>query len=121
MSDAEMQEEELEVLKSIYEGDPMYSSEDPTSHCYKLGEHGQSKSFILEIKWSTTYPTEIPEVKLSSFYNNHLTADVKQCITKAVEGEAVEMVGMSMTYTLLNGPKKIWRPCWKPSQSPWLL
>ena len=74
-----MQEEELEVkwagtlvlmfqfqvLKSIYEGDPMYSSEDPTSHCYKLGEHGQSKSFILEIKWSPTYPTETPEVKLS--------------------------------------------------------
>ena len=47
----------------------MYSSEDPTSHCYKLGEHGQSKSFILEIKWSATYPTEIPEVKLSRWAN----------------------------------------------------
>ena len=82
MSDAEMQEEELEVkqkkntflillmfwfqvLTSIYEGDPMYSSAEPTSHCYKMGEHGQSKSFILEIKWSPTYPSETPEVKLS--------------------------------------------------------
>ena len=56
---------QFQVLKSIYEGDPMYSSEDATSHCYKLGEHGQSKSFILEIKWSPTYPSETPEVKLS--------------------------------------------------------
>ena len=53
------------MLKSIYEGDPMYSSEDPKSHCYKLGEHGESKSFILEIKWSPTYPTDAPQIILS--------------------------------------------------------
>merc|ERR1712172_228821 len=106
MSDAEMQEEELEVLKSIYEGDPMYSSGEPTSHCYKMGEHGESKSFILEIKWSPTYPSDTPEVKLASFYNNHLTTDVKESIVKAVEGEAVEMVGMSMTYTLFEWAKE---------------
>ena len=57
--------ESAQVLKSIYEGDPMYSSEDPTSHCYKLGEHGESKSFILEIKWSPTYPTDAPQIILS--------------------------------------------------------
>ena len=57
--------ESAQVLKSIYEGDPMYSSEDPTRHCYKLGEHGESKSFILEIKWSPTYPTDAPQIILS--------------------------------------------------------
>ena len=42
MSDAELQEEELEVLNSIYEGDDMYSSSGPTSHSYKVGEHAAS-------------------------------------------------------------------------------
>merc|ERR1711934_229043 len=41
-----------------------------------------------------------------SFYNNHLSADVKESIIKAVEGEAVEMVGMSMTYTLFEWAKE---------------
>ena len=72
----------------------------------------------------------------SSFYNNHLTADVKQCITKAVEGKGwtgLPLCEIDIQARLwrwwacqwptpyLNGPKKIWRFCWRPSQSPWLL
>ena len=48
--------------------------------------------------WSGTYSILVSELYIlkvfivfnlvfSSFYNNHLTADVKQCITKAVEGK----------------------------------
>ena len=106
MSDAELQEEELEVLNSIYEGDDMYSSSGPTSHNYKVGEHAASKSFILEITWGATYPTEMPEIKLSSFYNNHLTAEVKEGIIKAVSEEGEQLLGMSMTYTLIEWAKE---------------
>ena len=44
---AELQEEELEVIKSIYEGDELYSSPKNTRHLYKFGEDAASRSFIL--------------------------------------------------------------------------
>ena len=43
----EQQEEELEVLKSIYEGDECYTNPDKQKHKYKFGEDSTSKSFIL--------------------------------------------------------------------------
>ena len=43
----EQQEEELEVLKSIYEGDDCYTSPDKHKHHYKFGEDSTSRSFIL--------------------------------------------------------------------------
>ena len=44
---AELQEEELEVLKSIYEGDDLYTNPDTKTHQYKFGEVGTLKTFIL--------------------------------------------------------------------------
>ena len=44
---AELQSEELEVVKSIYEGDDLYSSPSDSRHLYKFGEDGTSRSFIL--------------------------------------------------------------------------
>ena len=44
---AELQEEELEVLKSIYEGDDLYTNPDKLTHQYKFGEVGTLKTFIL--------------------------------------------------------------------------
>ena len=38
----------------------------------KVGEVGQSNSFLVEVKWTQSYPEEIPEVSLDSFFNNHL-------------------------------------------------
>ena len=59
---AELQEEELEVIKSIYEGDELYSSPQNTRHLYKFGEDAASRSFILgkkdnflSIKWEGCY------------------------------------------------------------------
>ena len=43
----ELQTEELEVLKSIYEGDECYTNPSPSSHLYKFGEVGTLKTFIL--------------------------------------------------------------------------
>lgn len=106
MTDAELQEEELEVLKSIYEGDSMYSTGGDNKHSYKFGEHATSKSFILEIVWGPTYPTELPGINLSSFYNNHVSDGVKESIIKAVTEEAEQNLGMSMTYTLFEWVKE---------------
>lgn len=44
---AELQEEELEVLKSIYEGDDLYTNPEKETHLYKFGEVGTLKTFIL--------------------------------------------------------------------------
>lgn len=84
----------------------MYSSGGDTKHSYKFGEHAASKSFILEIVWGPTYPTELPSINLSSFYNNHLTNDVKESIIKSVTEEAEQNLGMSMTYTLIEWTKE---------------
>ena len=72
----ELQEEELEVLKSIYEGDENYSSESNSKHAYKYGEYLKSRSFLLEISWPDEYPSILPEVSLDSFYNKHLLPEV---------------------------------------------
>ena len=42
-----VQDEELEVMKSIYEGDELYSSPKDNRHLYKFGEDTASRSFIL--------------------------------------------------------------------------
>ena len=99
---AELQEEELEVLKSIYEGDDLYTNPDKDTHQYKFGEVGTLKTFILEIKWTDEYPSELPALSLESFYNKHLVPEVKTTILKAVSEEAEQFLGMSMTYSLFE-------------------
>eukprot|EP00088_Acartia_fossae_P046594 TRINITY_DN5034_c0_g1_i2.p1 TRINITY_DN5034_c0_g1~~TRINITY_DN5034_c0_g1_i2.p1 ORF type:complete len:195 (-),score=55.25 TRINITY_DN5034_c0_g1_i2:262-846(-) len=103
---AELQEEELEVLKSIYEGDSNYTSQSNTRHQYKYGEDGKSKSFILEISWPDSYPGTLPDISLESFYNKHLVPDVSQHIKKSVLDEADQYLGMSMTYSLFEFVKE---------------
>ena len=52
---AELQEEELEVLKSIYEGDDLYTNPDKDTHQYKFGEVGTFKTFILGVYANCPY------------------------------------------------------------------
>merc|ERR1712184_162377 len=92
----------LEVLKSIYEGDDLYTNPDKQTHLYKFGEVGTLKTFILEIKWTEEYPSELPALSLESFYNKHLVPEVKTNILKAVTEEAEQFLGMSMTYSLFE-------------------
>ena len=69
---AELQEEELEVLKSIYDGDENYSSTSDTTHNYKYGEYLKSKSFLMEIKWPESYPSTLPEIGKITLYQYHI-------------------------------------------------
>ncbi|XP_043253757.1 RWD domain-containing protein 4 [Colletes latitarsis] len=102
MSDAELQEEEREVLLSIYDGDPAFKQLTPTTFQYKFGEDNDIKSFLLEISWGATYPSERPIINMNTFYNKDIVQEVKENVVKLVEAEADQWLGSAMTYTLFQ-------------------
>ncbi|XP_018351310.1 PREDICTED: RWD domain-containing protein 4 [Trachymyrmex septentrionalis] len=102
MSDAELQEEEREVLLSIYDGDAAFKQLTPTIFQYKYGEDNDMKSFLLEISWGATYPTEKPTINMNTFYNKHILQEVKDKVMNHVEAEAEQWLGSAMTYTLFQ-------------------
>jgi ubiquitin-protein ligase len=102
MSDTELQEEEREVLSSIYDGDDCFKQISPNTFQYKYGESDTVKSFLLEIQWGETYPSEPPVVNMDTFYNKHVVKPLKDKIVSLVLEEADQYLGMSMTYTLFE-------------------
>lgn len=98
--DAEQQAEEIEVLKSIYEGDDNFKQVDAKTYQYKYIEG--EKSFILEVQWGPSYPSEKPSFNLDIFYNQCLLPGVKQKILSIVDAEAEQWIGCAMTYTLFE-------------------
>lgn len=102
MSDAELQVEESEVLLSIYEGDTAFKQLTPTTFQYKYGEDNDMKSFLLEISWGPTYPSERPIINMNTFYNKHIVQEVKDKVVQHVETEADQWLGSAMTYTLFQ-------------------
>ncbi|XP_050683139.1 RWD domain-containing protein 4 [Leptidea sinapis] len=98
--DAEQQADEVEVLKSIYDGDKNFKQVNDTTYQYKFTEG--DKTFILEVIWGPRYPTEKPHLNLEIFYNQHLSAAVKEKIIKLVDAEAEQWMGSAMTYTLFE-------------------
>ena len=38
----------------------------------QVGEAGEPKSFIIELKWPKDYPSQLPIIHLDNFFNNHL-------------------------------------------------
>ncbi|CAH0556164.1 unnamed protein product [Brassicogethes aeneus] len=106
MSDAELQEEEREALSSIYDGDENFKQINTTTYQYKYGESDTPKSFIVEIKWEETYPTDLPVVNMETFYNKHIHPFVKAKVISLVKEEAEQFLGMSMTYSLFEFVKE---------------
>lgn len=102
MSDAELQEEEREVLLSIYDGDPSFKQLTPDTFQYKYGEDNDMKSFLLEISWGSTYPSERPTINMNTFYNKHIVQEVKDKVVEHLEAEADQWLGSAMTYTLFQ-------------------
>ncbi|XP_066596713.1 RWD domain-containing protein 4 isoform X2 [Prorops nasuta] len=102
MSDAELQEEEREVLLSIYDGDTAFKQLTPTTYQYKYGEDNDAKSFLLEISWGPNYPTEKPFINMNTFYNNHIVQAVKNKVVQSLEQEADQWLGSAVTYTLFQ-------------------
>ncbi|XP_017773936.1 PREDICTED: RWD domain-containing protein 4 [Nicrophorus vespilloides] len=102
MSNLEVQEEEREVLFSIYDGDDNFKQLSPTVYQYKYGVHDDHKSFLMEIQWSENYPEEKPMISMDAFYNRNIVPTLKEKIVKLVEEEAEQFLGMSMTYSLFE-------------------
>ncbi|XP_055936232.1 RWD domain-containing protein 4-like [Argiope bruennichi] len=106
MSCSELQDEELEVLLSIYDGDKCFRQLSPKCFQYKIGEDADPKSFLLEISWGPQYPEAPPSINLDSFYNKKLIPEVKKAIINKLLEEADMQIGTAMTYTLFECAKE---------------
>lgn len=102
----QQQEEEREVLLSIYDGDPAFKQLSPTTFQYKYGEDESPKSFLLEISWGASYPAEKPFINMDTFYNKHIVQDVKERVVSQVNVEVQQYLGTAMTYTLFEFVKE---------------
>ncbi|XP_060528857.1 RWD domain-containing protein 4 isoform X2 [Cylas formicarius] len=101
-----VQQEEREVLASIYEGDKCFKQIAQNTFQYKYGVSDTVKSFLLEIKWGETYPEELPQISMELFYNKHVLPSIKDKVVNLVKTEAQQFLGMSMTYSLFEFVKE---------------
>lgn len=106
MSNSEMQDEEREVLLSIYDGDSAFKQISPNVFQYKLGEHEHIKSFLLELQWGENYPAEKPNVNMNIFYNRNLIEPIKNKVMDLISNEAKQFLGEAMTYSLIECVKE---------------
>jgi len=102
----ESQLEELEVLESIYEGDPNFKQIQNDTCQYKLGVEGDKSTVLIEVKWSPEYPEVVPTFSLGAFYNNHLSSAAKTALLNALNGEAENNVGSQQTFTVIEWAKE---------------
>ncbi|XP_039271884.1 RWD domain-containing protein 4-like isoform X2 [Styela clava] len=100
------QQEEVEVLNSIFEGDEAFTQISDTEFQYKVGEDGSMKSFLITIKWPEQYPQIKPDINMDSFYNKHITEDVKQSIMESATEQAELLIGEAATYTIIDWAKE---------------
>lgn len=105
-ANAELQQEELEVLRSIYQGDDCFKEISPNVFQYKIGEDQSPKSFLLEMSWGENYPSEPPAINLDAFYNKHIVPEVKNHVIQSVLERAQEMLDMAMTFSLFEFAKE---------------
>ena len=96
------QEEELEVLRAIYEEDERFKEINETTVQYRFGELGDNKSFLLEVSWPKDYPECLPDINLDAFYNKHIAQELKKAIVDRIKDEIVDSVGSAMTYTVFQ-------------------
>nr|XP_054749118.1 RWD domain-containing protein 4-like [Lytechinus pictus] len=102
----EEQEEEREVLLSIYDGDACFKAVNDTTYQYRVGEGGDFKSFMVEVSWEDDYPSVPPEINLDVFFNNHISPAVKENIISKMKEEAAQWLDSAMTFTLFEFAKE---------------
>ncbi|CAF0903889.1 unnamed protein product [Rotaria sp. Silwood1] len=99
-----MNEEEIEVLKSIYESDPNFSTINDNTFQYKY-IIDNDRFYLVEINWPDDYPNVIPKINLDLFSNRLLTNEFKTKLIEKLTTDANEQLGMPMTYTLFESIK----------------
>jgi len=105
-SNLELQQEEIEVLRSIYDGDEHFRELSPTAFQYKIGVDSDPQSVLLEVSWGESYPEDLPVFNLDTFYNKHLAAAFKTHFSALLTEQAEPMKGMAMTYSLFEYAKE---------------
>lgn len=106
MTSNEDQEMELEALRSIYEGDECFKEISPVSFQFRIGDHEDSKAFLIDISWPETYPETSPQISLDAFFNNRISPITKQTIISALEEQVEANLGTAMMYTLFEWAKE---------------
>uniref|UniRef100_A0AAY3ZYE0 RWD domain-containing protein n=1 Tax=Denticeps clupeoides TaxID=299321 RepID=A0AAY3ZYE0_9TELE len=106
MTANEDQEMELEALRSIYEGDDRFKELSPTSFQFRIGDHEDSKAFLLDVSWPKTYPDTGPQMSLDAFFNNRLSTATKQYIVDKLQEQVEANLGTAMMYTLFEWAKE---------------
>ena len=96
----ETQEEERDVLRSIYDGDEQFKEINPCCFQYKYGSEAESKAFLLEVSWPKEYPCELPMINLDTFFNKHLPSNLKEEIKSRLLEQAEDLRDCPMTYSL---------------------
>lgn len=106
MTANEDQEMELEALRSIYEGDDCFKEVSSVSFQYRIGDHEDSKAFLVDFSWPETYPETAPSITLDSFFNNRISPETKQLIISKLEEQVEANLGTAMMYTLFEWAKE---------------
>lgn len=106
MAHTKEQEEEREVLQSIYENDDHFKQHSETMFTFRIGEPGDAKSYSVEIRWGEGYPDEPPSISLDSIYNSRVAVESKRAIVAALLAEAQSLLGSPMTYSLFEYAKE---------------
>ena len=103
MSCEELQEEEREVLSSIFEGDPNFKQVDLQSFQITVTSSDNcDKTIALRIYWPSQYPDVIPTFSLDLSHNNRIPPDVKAGIISRLKEFAELYLAVSMTYLIVD-------------------
>ncbi|GMR33116.1 hypothetical protein PMAYCL1PPCAC_03311 [Pristionchus mayeri] len=103
MTAKEEQEQEWEVLLSIYEGDDAFKKvSDGRLHYRVDGE----KPFILEIDWPEDYPNVPPVISLDVFFNSYISTADRIVVRDTLMRVAEENQGMAVSFTLIEWAKE---------------
>ncbi|XP_063717244.1 RWD domain-containing protein 4-like [Symsagittifera roscoffensis] len=103
MSAEDLQNEEREVLDSIFDGDENFKAIDTNSFQYTVySATSPDKTVALRIHWSSQYPEIIPNFSLELSHNNQIPPHVKANLLSELKTFAEENVGVSMTYLIVD-------------------
>ncbi|CAG7837719.1 unnamed protein product [Allacma fusca] len=93
---------EIEVLMSIYDGDPCFNKINDSTFQYRFGTDGEKTACLLEMQWPPEYPEVVPTFNFNAFYNNHLSSATKAALVKALNEQAVQNLGDPQGYTIFE-------------------
>lgn len=103
MSSEELQNEEREILESIFEGDENFKVIDANSYqCTVYSAESSDKTVAVRIHWPSQYPEIIPNFSLELSHNNQIPSHIKANLLNELKTFAEENIGVAMTYTIVD-------------------